>query len=91
MSSFPIPRAVLPAGKGAEQINVFLELMCADKGAAGLTAAAGECKVRAIPPLPCAPLIQNKPCCASGSCTFKITIKVGFFLCIFHTYLHCPQ
>lgn len=36
MSSFPIPRAVLPAGNGAEWINVLLKLMHDDKGVAVL-------------------------------------------------------
>lgn len=75
MSSFPIPRAVLPAGNGAEWINVLLKLMCDDKGIAVLTAEPEGCKVREIPPSWCIPLIQNKPCYASGSSTFTITIK----------------
>lgn len=75
MSSFPIPRAVLLAGNGAEWINVLLKLMRDDKGVAVLTAEPEGCKVREIPPSWCIPLIQNKPCYASGSSTFTITIK----------------
>lgn len=75
MSSSPIPRAVLPAGNGAEWINVLLKLMSDGKGIAVLTAEPEIRKAREIPPLQCTPLIRNKPCYASGSSTFMITIK----------------
>lgn len=45
MSYFPIPRAVLPAGDGAEQIDVLLKLMHDDKGVTVLTAEPQGCKV----------------------------------------------
>lgn len=45
MSYFPIPSAVLPAGDGAEQIDVLLKLMHDDKGVTVLTAEPQGCKV----------------------------------------------
>lgn len=51
MSSSPIPRAVLPAGNGAEWINVLLKLMRDGKGVAVLTAEPEIRKAREIPPL----------------------------------------